>query len=213
MAAVSEPTPASDPALAPKCQQVLEGAREVFREQGFERATVDRIAAAAGVSKATVYNHFQDKRALYAAYLSQEVDELRASVRCMLLRSEPSGDIRLALQNAGERLVELTLDPVVVRFYRNTSAEVERFPELGQLLFDNGPAAMIAVIGDYLHKWHARGTLRLGDPHTAAVHFVVLCHGDLIIRSQLGALPDPLKPTIVDTVGRAVTAFLDAYGH
>lgn len=199
-------------AQAPKCRQVLEGARAVFREQGFERATMDRIAAAAGVSKATLYSHFQDKRSLYAAYLSQEVDELRASVRCMLLRSEAVGDIRQSLQHAGASLVELTLDPVVVRFYRNTSAEVERFPELGQLLFDNGPATIFAVIRDHLEKWQARGLLHLDDPQTAAVHFVMLCHGDLITRSQLAALPHPLKPAIVQTVQRGVAAFLAAYG-
>jgi TetR/AcrR family transcriptional regulator, mexJK operon transcriptional repressor len=195
----------------PKRRQILAGAREVFREAGFERAGVDQIAARAGVSKATVYHHFGDKQALYAAYLSEEADDLRASVRCMLLESEPSGEIEAALRCAGTRLLELALDPVLVRFYRNTSAEVERFPELGQLLFDNGPAAMFVVIGGYLKKWQAHGELVLPDPHAAAVQFVMLCHGDLFVRAQLGALPDPLQPAIAATVDRAVDAFLAIY--
>src|SRR5690606_32557542 len=142
------PRPCAD--LAPKRRQILLGAREVFGEVGFERASVDCIAGRAGVSKATVYNHFHDKKSLYAAYLSEEADALRDSVRCMLLRSEPAGDVGAALQCAGERLLALFLDPTIVGFYRNTAAEVERFPELGQLLFDRGPAAMFAVISDYL---------------------------------------------------------------
>lgn len=173
---------------------------------------MDEIAARAGVSKATVYSHFQDKKALYAAYLSEEVDSLRESVRCMLLRAEPVGDIRIALCEAGERLLGLFLDPVIVRFYRNAGAELERFPELGQLLFDNGPAAMISVISTYLSRWQERGALRLVDPHAAAVQFVMLCHGDLVVRSQLGVLPDPLQPAIAQTVRAAVDAFLRAYG-
>lgn len=197
---------------SPKRRQILAGAREVFRETGFERACVDLIAARAGVSKATIYNHFHDKKALYAAYLSEEADALRDSVRCMLLRSEPVGDVAVALQTAGERLLALFLDPTIVGFYRNTAAEVERFPELGQLLYDHGPAAMIAVIRDYLRRWHDHGALRIDDPHVAAVQFVMLCHGDLVARSQLGVLPDPLQPAIVATVQQAVAVFLAAYG-
>jgi TetR/AcrR family transcriptional repressor of mexJK operon len=184
----------------------------VFSEAGFERAGVDQIAARAGVSKATVYHHFRDKKALYAACLSEEADGLRESVRCMLLRSQAVGDIRPALQHTGERLLALFLDPAIVRFYRNTSAEVERFPELGQMLFDNGPAAMITVISDYLWRWHEAGALRLEDPNVAAVQFVMLCHGDLFARSQLGVLPEPLEPAIVETVRAAVKVFLRAYG-
>lgn len=183
----------------------------MFNEVGFERATVDEIAARAGVSKATVYSHFRDKYALYAAYLSEESDGLRESVSCMLLGSEPVGEVGAALQRAGECLLALVLDPAIARFQRNVSAEVERFPELGQMLFDNGPAAMIRVIGDYLWRWHEHGALRIEDRHTAAVHFVMLCHGDLVIRSQFGVLPDPLQPAIVESARAAVAVFLRAY--
>jgi AcrR family transcriptional regulator len=199
------------PQASPKRRQILAGAREVFRETGFERSSVDQVAARAGVSKATVYNHFHDKKALYVAYLSEEADTLRDSVRCMLLRSEPVGEVATALQSVGERLLTLFLDPTIVGFYRNTSAEVERFPELGQLLFDRGPAAMYAVMTDYLRRWHEHGALRIDDPHAAAVQFVMLCHGDLVVGAQLGVLPDPLAPAIVATVQRAVAVFLAAY--
>lgn len=198
-------------ARAPKRRQILTGACAAFSELGFERASVDEIAARAGVSKATVYSHFRDKKALYAAYLSQEADTVRESVRCMLLRSEPTGEVGPALQWAGERLLELFLDPALVRFYRNASAEIDRFPELGPILFDNGPAAMISVIAVYLSRWRQRGALSFEDPNIAAVHFVMLCHGDLVARSQLGVLPDPLRPAIVETVRRAVEMFLRAY--
>lgn len=184
----------------------------MFSEVGFERACVDAIAAQAGVSKATVYTHFNDKQALYAAYLSEEVDSLRESVRCMLLSAEPVGDVGPALQAAGERLLALFLDPAIVKFYRNASAQVERIPELGQMLFDNGPAAMISVISIYLSRWQQRGALRLDDPDVAAVHFVMLCHGDLVARSQLEVLPEPLQPAITETVRQAVEVFLRAYG-
>jgi len=70
---------------------------------------------------------------------------------------------------------------------------------------------MYAVIGDYLRRWHEHGALRIDDPHVAAVQFVMLCQGELVVRSQLGVLPEPLAPAMVATVQRAVTVFLAAY--
>ena len=105
--------------------------------------------------------------------------------------------VAAALQAVGERLLTLFLDPTIVGFYRSAAAELERFPELGQLLFDRGPAAMYAVLTDYLGRWVEHGALRIADLRTAAVHFVTLCHGDLVVRSQLGVLPEPRGHAIV----------------
>jgi hypothetical protein len=43
------------------------------------------------------------------------------------------------------------------------------------------------------------------------VQFVMLCHGELVVRGQLGALPNPLKPAIVQTVRLSVAMFLAAH--
>lgn len=122
---MSHPDPSRSCAqeASPKRRQILAGAREVFRD-GLRAQQRRPGRGAAGVSKATVYNHFHDKKALYVAYLSEEADTLRDSVRCMLLRSEPVGEVATALQSVGERLLALFLDPTIVGFYRNTSAEV-----------------------------------------------------------------------------------------
>ena len=60
-----------------KREQILEGARQAFTEHGYERASVDLVAARAGVSKATVYNHFEDKRALFTAALLDVTAQVR----------------------------------------------------------------------------------------------------------------------------------------
>ena len=57
---------------SPKCAQVLEGARKVFMEHGYEGASVDEIARAAGTSKATLYSYFPDKRQLFAAVMQSQ---------------------------------------------------------------------------------------------------------------------------------------------
>lgn len=195
---------------SPKRRQIVAGARKVFGDQGYERTSVDQIAAQAGVSKATVYHHFKDKKELFVASFSEEADELRDGVRCMLHR-DPDIDVEAALLAVGERLLGLFMAPAIVAFYRNAYAEVARFPELGQTLFDRGPAALMAVVAEYLRRWHDRGQLRVDDPAAAAIDFVMLCKGDLVIRAQLGVLPEPLAPAVTATVRRAVTTFLAAH--
>lgn len=58
-----------------KRQVILEGAVKVFIESGYDVSSMDKIAEVAGVSKRTVYNHFQSKESLFQAvvddFLSQ----------------------------------------------------------------------------------------------------------------------------------------------
>src|SRR5512132_4244966 len=91
---------AEDPVPA-KRLQILAGARQVFGELGFERASVDLIASRAGVSKATIYNHYEDKKALFIACVTQEADEMRAGLSACL--GEPAGGVEQVLQLIGEQ--------------------------------------------------------------------------------------------------------------
>src|SRR5919109_5285205 len=117
-----------------KRRQILAGARRVFSELGFERASVDLIASRAGVSKATVYNHFEDKKALFVACVVEGADEMRARLHACL--GEPAADVEQALQAIGEKVMGLFLSPAIVGLYRHTIAEAARFPDVGQTIFE-----------------------------------------------------------------------------
>jgi TetR/AcrR family transcriptional repressor of mexJK operon len=198
------------PELPPqKRLQILDGARAAFAELGYERASVDLIATRAGVSKATVYNHFEDKKALFFAAFSDEADFVRDELRRSL--GEAGGDLRDALQRVGEKLVHVLVSPAFISLYRHTSAETGRFPELGATLFARGPEVVYGAVTAWLERWQARGALRLDDARAAAVQFVLLCQGDLVIRAQLGVDPSPADARVHDTVRRAVRTFLRAY--
>jgi AcrR family transcriptional regulator len=68
---MNDETPRND-----KRQRLIDAAERVFGEQGFERATVDMVAAEAGVSKGSVYNYFDSKSELFlAVFLDQLPDE------------------------------------------------------------------------------------------------------------------------------------------
>jgi TetR/AcrR family transcriptional regulator, mexJK operon transcriptional repressor len=196
-------------AVSAKRGQILAGARQVFGELGFERASVDVIAARAGVSKATIYNHYQDKHALFVACATEEVEELRAGLAACL--AEPPGEVEDALQAIGERAMALFLSPAVVNLYRHVIAEAPRFPEMSQALFDRGLSAICDAVADHLARWARHGALRIDDPRGAAVQFVALCQGDLVARARLGILAYPVDGPMRATVRGAVRTFLRAY--
>jgi TetR/AcrR family transcriptional repressor of mexJK operon len=202
--------PAHRPELSPvKRRQILEGARLAFGELGYERASVDLVAARAGVGKATIYNHFGDKKALFAACYSEDADEIRAELRRSL--QVVGGDPELAMRRVGEQLLRVLTSPAFVSLHRHAVAEADRFPEVGESFFARGPSVVYGAIADWLKRWEALGVLRLEDPRAAAVQFVLLCQGDLVVRAQLGILHRPSAAEVRATARNAVRTFLRAY--
>lgn len=205
--AASTPSATSPKEVSCKRDQILTGARSAFSEHGFERATVDDIAARAGVSKATVYNHFHDKRALFIATFERAAEGLRRELQAVL--SAPSSDLERTLRRAGERIISIFVSPSALALHRNISAELARFPELGPALYERGARVTCEQVAGFLAGWGGRG-LRLDDPYTAAVHFLVLCEGDLVTRARLGVTV-PTAELIAASVRRGVDTFLRAY--
>jgi AcrR family transcriptional regulator len=82
--------------------QLLDVARAVFAERGFELAAMDEIAGRAGITKPIVYEHFGSKEGLYAAVVEREMDELVTRVSRALLtgtsRRRWEGAVRVFLE-------------------------------------------------------------------------------------------------------------------
>jgi len=192
-----------------KRRQILAGARQVFGELGYERASVDVIAARAGVSKATVYNHFHDKQALFVAAVTEECDGMRAGLaRCL---ERPAGGVEEGLRIIGEKVMAVSLSPALAGLYRQAVAEVARLPEIGRTVFERGPLAIQDAVASHLARWGGAGVLRIDDARSAAVVFVALCQGDLSVRARLGVLEGATGDAVHRNVERAVRIFLAAY--
>jgi TetR/AcrR family transcriptional repressor of mexJK operon len=204
-----EQRPATPQLSAAKRRQILAGARETFRELGYEHASVDAIAARAGVAKATVYNHFADKSALFAACFSEGADAMRDELRAVL--AAPCDDLEKALQSAGERIVAVLLSCEALAMHRNAGELIARFPEIGRMFWERGPRLTYGLIAGYLTKKAEHGALRIEDPYSAAVQFVMLCKGDLVTKAFLGVEKEPSAEEVRETVRRAVRTFLGAY--
>ena len=110
-----------------KANAILSGAMKQFLIHGFAATSMDRVATAAGVSKATVYNHFQDKKALFNALVRRMAQEHCASVMPEPLHGNPE----VVLRHYAETMLETsTQNHEFLAFVRLVIGESERFPEL-----------------------------------------------------------------------------------
>lgn len=191
-----------------KYDQVLDGAREVFLRDGFEGASVDDIARAAGVSKATLYSYFPDKRLLFMEVARieccRQADE---AVQLIDVTAKPSQ----VLRSAGLRFLEILLSDFNLRTFRICCAEADRFPELGQDFYQSGPLLARERLSEYLSAAVERGELAIDDMDLAADQFAELCKADLFPRALFGVQTRFSAPERARVVDAAVAVFLSRY--
>jgi AcrR family transcriptional regulator len=192
-----------------KFDQVLDGARRVFMADGFEGASVDDIARAAGVSKATLYSYFPDKRLLFMEVARTECAR-QATEAAELIRTDAAPDT--VLRFAAERMLGFMLSPFGQRVFRICVAEADRFPELGRQFYESGPMVVRERVKSYLCEAAARGELRIDDFDLAADQFAELCKADLFPRLVFN-IDATFTPAEIDRViAGAVATFMARYG-
>jgi AcrR family transcriptional regulator len=180
----------------------------VFAADGYEGASMARIAAIAGVSKGTLYNHFDSKAELFSAYVGETCSRYLARV---FDSANHDGDPAEVLRGIGKRMVRMMLSDVGLAIYRVVIAEAAKFPDLARGFFDSGPARAIQFMAEWLAEETRRGRLAVPDPAFAAEQFFNLCQTRLLLRRRLGMLTDPPDSEIDRVVEAAITMFLGTY--
>ena len=192
-----------------KWDQVLTGARTVFMRDGFEGASVDDIVREAGVSKATLYSYFPDKRLLF---LEVAKIECKSQSEAAAARIEASGDVRHVLKDAAMRMVGFFMSDVGMQVYRIVVGESQRFPEVGREFYNSGPAMVREFLVRFLSRAVDEGKLRIDDVELAADQFPELCKAGLHLPMVLGIRDSYTKDEIERVVDGAVEMFLCQYG-
>lgn len=192
-----------------KFDQVLRGAREIFMRDGFEGASVDDIAKAASVSKATLYSYFPDKQLLFMEVASAECNRQAVDTLAMIDRTAPVRDV---LTMAARQMITIFTTRFSQRIFRVCVAEADRFPELGRKFYESGPAAARGHLIDFLTEAQTRGELRISDMTLAADQFLELCKADIFARAVFG-ISSSFTTEETDRVALgAVETFLARYG-
>lgn len=192
-----------------KFDQVLEGARVVFMADGFEGASVDDIARQAGVSKATLYSYFPDKRLLFMEVANQEcARQSQAAIDNIDMSAPP----RAVLGQAGRHFLRFLTSKFGQQVFRICVAESDRFPEIGQAFYQSGPERMRAEMVQYFSGSIARGELQIDDLTLAAYQFSELCKADIWTKLMFGVIDSVDASDIDRVVDGAVETFLARYG-
>jgi AcrR family transcriptional regulator len=197
-------------ALSPeKRLQVLRGATTVFARDGYEGASMSRIAQEAGVSKGTLYNYFESKADLFAAYVAQQCCERLPLMFGDSLQED--GDPAAALRAIGTRMIALMLSPTGQSIWRVVISEAPKFPELARSYYDAGPARAIGRLAGWPEAATRAGRLAVPEPRLAAEQFFALCQARLALRRQLHMDIETPPAEIARIVEAAVAMFLRAY--
>ena len=142
-------------------------AEAVFLEHGFTESTMQLIASRAGASKETLYRHFANKETLFAEVISRRAS-LVSGPESALSREGPP---RRVLFELGRGLLRLMTQGEAVPLLRLVIAESPKSPELGVILYENGPGLTLDRLADYLREATLRGELRCRRPTLAAKLF------------------------------------------
>ncbi len=192
-----------------KFEQVLDGARTVFMRDGFEGASVDDIARAAGVSKATLYSYFPDKRLLFVEVARRECGRQADEALEFVDHNAPPAEV---LPEAARRIIDFFLSEFGRQVFRICVAESDRFPELAQRFYESGPALVRDRIRAYLDGAVARGELSIDDTLLAADQFAELCKADIFPALIFGVKRNFTKADRDRISDAAVEMFLARYG-
>jgi AcrR family transcriptional regulator len=210
---------AQPPAPAPKpqrgrprdperCRRILEAAQRHFNEHGLERASVDAIAAEAGVSKMTIYSNFGSKDGLFQAVV-------RDRTEAVVAETPDGGPLdtdhpEKALLAVGTRFLALARGDALGAM-RAMYGVAGAQPDACRAFYNEGPERVNGELAAYLRRAHAAGTLKVRNPRQAADLFLSMFLGSGHIRGLLKLeMPDSKEDRAL--LREAVRVFMAAYG-
>jgi AcrR family transcriptional regulator len=155
---------------------LINAATRVFLREGYGLASIDKVAAEAGVSTRTIYERYKNKADLLGAVISRLVDRMSTVLATAdLKRLEP----RAALSVIAETITGRARDPDAAALFRIVATESHRFPELAAKMRENNKRCVDNVVANYLRAQVTRGELALADPDRAASLFLQMICSEL----------------------------------
>lgn len=191
-----------------RCRRIMEAAHHHFNTHGLERASVDAIAADAGVSKMTIYSHFASKEGLFEAVVRERTDRVVGGVAGVeaLDPKQP----RKALLAIGEQFLTLAREDDALGQFRSLYGAAGAQPEACRAFYRQGAERLIGDLAAYLRRAGAAGTLKVQQPRQAADLFLSMFLGDGHIRGLLMLeMPDERENKAL--LREAVRVFMAAY--
>lgn len=191
---------------------IVDAAAGVFCREGFAGANIDLIAAEAGVSRQTVYNHHRDKEKLFIAVVRDLTERCNAGIFATIATfPDQPGDLEADLIGFAVRLNQNCICNRDGKFLRKLiQTEGERYPELFAEWREQGPGRTWPAIAARFARLAYGGHLTIDDPDVAARQFLGLVNAELQTTFMLGGTPR--EDEVVQSATNGVRTFMRAFG-
>jgi TetR/AcrR family transcriptional regulator, mexJK operon transcriptional repressor len=215
----SSPSATKRPAIAPKgrlvarrggrpsipdaeklADRILDAAAQLFFTSGYGETTIEAVAQRARISKRTFYHRFDNKSALFSAFVHRTIERMRPPANTPLLQG---ADLAAMLRGLADLILHAALSPPAIELHRLIVAESSRFPQLAQAVTNEGTNEEgVRLIAGALQREMGAGNLKLDNPTFAAQQFIAMVIA-LPQRRAMG-LGTPMAPAEVDAWSRDV---------
>lgn len=194
-----------DPA---KHAAIVDAALHTFLERGFNAATIEHIAARAGVSKVTIYSRFTDKESLFEAVVKEQTQQIASAT---MSDAALQGDFEAQLKAFGRGLLTFLFASAHVALDRMLPQEIAHQPDLAHRFFDAGPGNSRTQLAALLEQGQANGRIAFDDGIAAAEDLMALWKGFADVELKFGVRHSMSKEDIEKRLERGTSVFLRAY--
>jgi TetR/AcrR family transcriptional repressor of mexJK operon len=194
-----------------KRQAIVEAATGLFLQQGYQGTSMDEIAAAAEVSKQTVYKQFTDKPQLFQDIVLGISDRAEQIAEMISRLFDEIVDLEEGLNHLAQTYTAAVVRPQVLQLRRLVISEADRFPELAQAYFERAPGRGLEAIARGLGQLVERRLVRIDDLATAAVQFAYLVLGPILDKALFHPGSEVSKVEIAQCTAAGVRVFMAAY--
>ena len=191
-----------------KRQAILEAAQTLFLRQGYDGSSMDAIATEAGVSKLTVYSHFNDKESLYAAAVKARCEQ---GLPSLIFERSPDESVEAVLQRIGVAYIELVNSPASIALHRLLLSPSGHELPLARSFYEIGPRRVLIDVAELLQRLQQGGQLQFENVYRAAEHLLCMLKGGANFRLMLECPEPPSALPPEQHVAEVVALFIRAY--
>lgn len=178
-------------AAALRDERLLEIAAEMFMQHGFDATSMERLAEAAMIGKATLYARYADKSQLFADVLRRRILLIYGPLEAEFAKGLGGKSLEETLLILARRFIDLAVAPSSIALGRILAAQGERFPELGKLAVEEGLNRQIRLIETILIQFSAAHRYAINDMALAADMFLSIVLGRISRMALLGVQMEP----------------------
>ena len=133
-------------AAAARDERLLDIATQMFLDQGFEATSMDGLAEAAAIGKATLYARYADKGALFVDVLRRRILRVYGPIEDEFNRPIDGETIETILTRVAHRFMDKATSCDSVALGRIVAAQAPRFPDLAKLVIQEGSDRQLRLV-------------------------------------------------------------------